>query len=255
MFRPPPFEADAVAGLEEWTNPVNLGTILVPADWLLLDDSHNGSVEVAAISRKEDVDGAQVRAWFESAPRAKTTVTLTLTRNRRAQVKLGLPAGSPSAERDVLHVAIADGAGRDLWEKAIKTMRVIRPPQWPKFAATATKLRYDAPISMRDPKTAKFSFISYEGAWIPRLQDVVVSLPNGSRFVFWRGSSYVPFWSGEHNTGMTYEWAEREPPPEGFADSVEPLMDKELRYARVEIVESTAARVHVRWSYQSCDFN
>ena len=32
-------------------------------------------------------------------------------------------------------------------------------------------------------------------------------------------------------------------------------MDKELRYGRVEIVESTAARVHVRWSYQSCDFN
>jgi hypothetical protein len=32
-------------------------------------------------------------------------------------------------------------------------------------------------------------------------------------------------------------------------------MDKELRYGRVEIVESTAARVQVRWSYQSCDFN
>jgi len=32
-------------------------------------------------------------------------------------------------------------------------------------------------------------------------------------------------------------------------------MDKELRYGRVEIVESTEARVHVRWTYQSCDFN
>ena len=31
-------------------------------------------------------------------------------------------------------------------------------------------------------------------------------------------------------------------------------MDKELRYGRVRIVESTPARVHVRWSYQSCDF-
>ena len=30
-------------------------------------------------------------------------------------------------------------------------------------------------------------------------------------------------------------------------------MDKELRYSRVEIVESTAARVHVRWTYQSTD--
>jgi hypothetical protein len=31
-------------------------------------------------------------------------------------------------------------------------------------------------------------------------------------------------------------------------------MDKELRYGRVRIIESTPARVHVRWSYQSCDF-
>jgi hypothetical protein len=33
------------------------------------------------------------------------------------------------------------------------------------------------------------------------------------------------------------------------------LMDKELRYSRVEIIESTSARIHVRWSYQSTDFN
>ena len=38
-------------------------------------------------------------------------------------------------------------------------------------------------------------------------------------------------------------------------DCVEPLQDKELRYGRVEIVESTPARVHVRWSYQSCDLD
>ena len=32
-------------------------------------------------------------------------------------------------------------------------------------------------------------------------------------------------------------------------------MDKELRYGRVEIVETTAARVHVRWRYQSTDLH
>ena len=32
-------------------------------------------------------------------------------------------------------------------------------------------------------------------------------------------------------------------------------MDKELRYGRVRIVESTPARVHIRWKYQPCDFN
>ncbi len=72
--------------------------------------------------------------------------------------------------------------------------------------------------------------------------------------MFWRGSSYVPFWAGRCNTGLSYEWAETSPPADGFTDCVEPLMDKELRYGRVQIIESTTARIHVRWSYQSCDF-
>jgi hypothetical protein len=41
----------------------------------------------------------------------------------------------------------------------------------------------------------------------------------------------------------------------GARDCVEPLQDKELRYGRVEIVASTPARVHARWSYQSCDLD
>ena len=48
----------------------------------------------------------------------------------------------------------------------------------------------------------------YEDGWKPELSDVVVWLPNGGRFVFWRGSSYIPFWAGLHNTGACYEWAE-----------------------------------------------
>ena len=87
----------------------------------------------------------------------------------------------------------------------------------------------------------------------PQLEDVVVRLPNGARFVFWRGSSYIPFWAGRHNTGACYEWAEIISQPPGAVDCVEPLMDKELRYSRVAIVESTDARVHVRWTYQSTD--
>ena len=31
-------------------------------------------------------------------------------------------------------------------------------------------------------------------------------------------------------------------------------MDKELRYGKVEIVEATSAQIHVRWTYQSTDF-
>ena len=110
-------------------------------------------------------------------------------------------------------------------------MIVTKPPKWPEFGATLTKLRYDAPISVRDPKTGALSSMNYDTAWPAHLEDVVVSLPGGSRYVFWRGSCYIPFWAGKHNTGMSYEWAETTPPPDGFTDSVEPLMDKELRLA------------------------
>ena len=79
--------------------------------------------------------------------------------------------------------------------------------------------------------------------------------PTAPRFVFWRGSSYIPFWAGKHNTGACYEWAEIITRLKDAVDCVEPLMDKELRYGRVEIVESTAARVHVRWTYQSTDLH
>jgi hypothetical protein len=82
-------------------------------------------------------------------------------------------------------VAISDG-GKELWHKQIPTMLVHSPPQWPRFGATETKLRYDAPISVR-AEDGTLSSMAYATGWRPELSDVVVSLPNGSRFVFWRG--------------------------------------------------------------------
>ena len=160
---------------------------------------------------------------------------------------------SQTFERDVLHVAIEAGDGRELWHKQIRVMIVPNPPKWPAFGAVGTKLRYDAPISVRRAD-GKFTSMDYAEAWNPKFKDLVVALPNGSRFVFWRGSCYIPFWAGRYNTGLCYEWAESKPPADAH-DAVEPLMDKELRYSRVQIIESTAARVHVRWSYQLCDFD
>jgi len=250
---PVPFEADAIARSDRDLHPVDLGTILVPADWLLLADDQRGSIDVAAICRTGDVPGARVTAWFESAPAQKTATEMALVQDRRFQGRLPLPPAPANLDRDVLHVSVAPASGAQLWHKAIPTMLVHRVPQWPEFGAAVTKLRYDAPISVR-AEDGTFSSLPFADAWDPTFQDVVVALPNGSRFVFWRGSSYVPFWAGRRNTGLSYEWAETSPPADGFTDCVEPLMDKELRYGRVRIMESTPARIHVRWSYQSCDF-
>lgn len=251
---PPPFEAEAVARPQEWINPVDLGTIFVPHDWLLLRSGQKGLVQVAALSRAQDLSAAQASVWFESAPKEKASANLKLTKGVRAQVELATAPVMATKESDVLHVVITDAAGKESWHKKIPTMIVAKPPQLPLFGATELKLRYDMPISVRDLKTGELSTMPYAEGWDPKLNDVVVTFPTGARFVFWRGSSYVPFWAGKYNTGLSYEWAETTPPPDGFVDSVEPLMDKELRYGRVQIVESTPARVHVRWSYQSCDF-
>ncbi len=247
------FEADAQPHTETTFNPVDLGAILVPNGWLLLGPGQAASVDVAAIFRGGDEQNARLRVWFSSEPAKAVSTRFPLPNHERVQRRVPLPRTPRKLDREVVHVVIERANGAVLWQKEIPAMLVSKPPRWPRFGATATKLRYDAPISVRDDD-GTFSTMEYATAWDPQLQDVVVSLPNGTRFVFWRGSCYVPFWAGRHNTGLSYEWAETTPPPDGFTDCVEPLMDKELRYGRVEIVESTAARVHVRWHYQSCDF-
>jgi hypothetical protein len=248
-----PFEAEAAAVPASATNPVDLGAILVPNDYLLLAAGQIANIDVAAVSHKGDMAGLRAAAWFESAPNERTRAELALTQDHRVQLRLPCPPVPAARERDQLQISIASADGAELWHKTIPTMLVQQAPKWPDFGAARTKLRYDAPISVRG-EDGKFSSLDYDKAWDPKLDDVVVALPNGSRFVFWRGSSYVPFWAGRCNTGLSYEWAETSPPADGYTDCVEPLMDKELRYGRVEIVESTPARVHVRWTYQSCDF-
>lgn len=254
---PVPFEADAIARPDRVIHPVDLGTILPPADWLLLTDGQKGTVDVAAICRSGDVPDAHATAWFESAPTVKTATGIALTKNRRAQIRIPVPPASTTLDNDVLHVSIGPPHGKELWQKKIKTMLVHRPPKWPAFGAVETKLRYDAPIFVRG-NDGKYSSMTYADAWDPKFQDVVVAMPNGARYVFWRGSCYIPFWASGQNAGLCYGWAKRDfgknRPPDAV-DCIEPLMDKELRYNRVQIVESTPARVHVRWTYQMCDFN
>lgn len=249
----PPLEADAVARPEKRINPVDLGTIFVPSDWLLLAAGQKAVVSVAGISHETASSDVQVKAWFESSKHPVET-KLSLAPNARSVGELQLGPILSGPANDSLHVTLTASNRNELWHKEIRTMFVAERPQLPTFGAVETKLRYDAPISVRDAKSGRMSSIPYNTAWKPELKDIVIALPNGSRFVFWRGSSYIPFWAGAYNTGFSYEWAETTPPPDGFVDSVEPLMDKELRYGRVEIVESTPARVHVRWIYQSTDF-
>ena len=251
--KPPVFEAEAVARPDRIIQPVDLGTIFVPADWLLLADGQKATVDVAALNRGADVAAARVTAWYQSAAEQKASAEVPLTGGRKALARLDLRPHSRPLKQDWLHVVVAGGTGKELWRKTIHVMLVPEAPHWPQFGAVATKLRYDAPIPARyEPHR-----ISYDKGWDPKLKDVVVFFPNGARFVFWRGSSYCPFWAGRSNTGFCHEWAEILSGKHmvGKHDCAEPLQDKELRYGRVKIIESTPARVHLRWDYQSCDMD
>jgi hypothetical protein len=249
----PAFEADAEATADPVINPVDLGAILPPADWLVLGPEQKPRVTVAAFSAKEAISGAAVLAWFESSPDRTTKAAVELPKGIRTELKIALPFPTSSKDRDMLHIAIRDTNGRELWHKTITTMLVQDTPKLPTFGAIETKLRYDYPLlSYSGPD--EVTEMPYDKAWAPERKDVVIALPNGSRFIFWRGAAYTPFWAGKHNTALNFEFAEAPRRPDGL-DCIDAASDKELQRSRVEIIESTAARVHVRWTAQPCDLN
>jgi hypothetical protein len=249
----PAFEADVEAAADPVMNPVDQGAVLPPADWLVLGPEQKARLIVAAFSAKETISGAEVLAWFESSADRQTKAAIELRKGIRAELKVSLPPPAFTKDRDTLHLAIRDDNGRELWHKTITTMLMRQPLKLPAFGAVETKLRYDYPLlSYSGPD--EVTEMPYDKAWAPERKDVVVALPNGSRFVFWRGAAYTPFWAGKHNTGLNFEFAEAPRRPDGL-DCIDAASDKELRRSRVEIIESTAARIHVRWTAQPCDLN
>ncbi len=250
---PGEMECEAAARPVNFFHPIDLGTILAPADWLLIRGGNEAFVDFALVTKNNTETIFKLKSWYQSDSLNPVVTTLNPTQGKKLQTSILLPASSSTLNQDQLTVLLTNNEGKEIWRKNIPVMLVQQQYKWPGFGAVKTKLRYDLPIvNIVDGKNKPFN---YNGAWKEEKEDYVVFLPNGSRWVFWRGASYIPVWVSKYNTGLSYEWAERISPLDGFTDCPEPLMDKELRYGKVDIIESTPARVHVRWSYQSCDFN
>ncbi len=92
----------------------------------------------------------------------------------------------------------------------------------------------------------------WDANWrVSDLADVVVrfdSLP--IRFVFWRGTSYVPHWVTENGIWYNNEFNETWTGVHGCG---EPMSDKQCRYSHVRVIESTDARAVVHWRYALTD--
>ena len=100
----------------------------------------------------------------------------------------------------------------------------------------------------------KFS-LSWDQAWhVSGYPDVVVRFDDyDHRFVFWRGTSYIPCWATYDGAWYTNEFFERRGYLGGCSSMCEPMSDKQARYSHARIIESTPARVVVHWRYSPVD--
>ncbi len=76
---------------------------------------------------------------------------------------------------------------------------------------------------------------------------IVVDCDKPWRFVFWDKAQYIGCVDVGEGVWFTPEWCETNSPND--LHCYEPIMDKQLRWSKVQILESGPARVRVRWTY------
>ena len=85
----------------------------------------------------------------------------------------------------------------------------------------------------------------------PHSDIVVLFDENPWRYVFWRGTSYIPHWVTENEIWYTNEFNETW--GHGALGCAEPMSDKQTRYSHVRVIENSEARVVVHWDYALID--
>ena len=135
------------------------------------------------------------------------------------------------------------------------------------FAAQLDVLKSKMPLRLPsgDKGTMRFgayyATLKYDYEWdklwrVSEHADVVVRFDEfDHRFVFWRGTSYIPCWATYDGAWYTNEFFERRGYLGGCDSMCEPMSDKQCRYSHPRIIESTDARVVVHWRYSPVDLN
>lgn len=122
----------------------------------------------------------------------------------------------------------------------------LRLPSGPKgksrFGAYYTTLKYD---------------LQWDKLWkVKNHADVIVRFDKyDHRFVFWRGTSYIPCWATYDGAWYTNEFFERRGYLGGCDSMCEPMSDKQCRYSHPRIIETSNARVVIHWRYSPVDLN
>jgi len=124
-------------------------------------------------------------------------------------------------------------------EKALSYRKLPTGSEGPgRFGAYYTKLAFSE---------------TWDAPWrVGPYADVVVRFDMAPyKFVFWRGTSYIPFWVTENGIWYTNEFNETW--GEDVMGCAEPMSDKKARQSNVRIIESNDARVVVHWRYALVD--
>lgn len=107
------------------------------------------------------------------------------------------------------------------------------------------------------PFGAFYTRLDYTPGWdslwrVGDASDVVVRFPDSPvKYIFWRGTGYIPAIVTENNIWMTDQSVENFATGECF----ETMGDKQCRYSHVRILESTSARCVVHWRYALASIN
>jgi len=80
---------------------------------------------------------------------------------------------------------------------------------------------------------------------------VVVKPDTPWSFIFWRGAQYVGCIDLGGEVWFNPEWLETNSPED--LHCYEPIMDKQCKYSRADIIEAGEARARVRWHYACCN--
>ena len=154
--------------------------------------------------------------------------------------------GEPAPKKDMTERDAAVGRAVGLLAEiaAVETILPLRLPAGPrgegKFGAFYAKLRYQRAWDERWP--------------VGEHPDVVVRFDRfADRFVFWRGTSFIPCWVNDRDVWFTNEFLERRGGSNDTEGCCEPMSDKQCRFSHVRILESNDARVVVHWRYSPVD--
>lgn len=123
--------------------------------------------------------------------------------------------------------------------------------------------QYEIPVlpeGSSDPGTfgAYYTTYKYFELWdkpyrVGNYADVVVQFDQSTdRYVFWRGTSYVPHLVNDKNFWYENEFCERRGEDSGLKGLCEPMNEHENRYTQVKIIESNDARTVIHWRYVPC---